>query len=381
MKRTPLALAAVLALGLALAPALSAVAADAPPKAPPITWSVQASGPTGNDGRLSFAYGVDPGTEIDDFVAVSNRGTAKQTFTIYGTDAINQFDTGAFSLLPAAQKPHDVGSWITTKTAKITVPAGQTAIIPFQVLVPSDATPGDHTGGVIASVTTAAPGKKSGVGIDQRVAARVYMRVSGQPIAKVVATGVVAGFTPAWNPFGGGGATVDYEVRNNGNVREDVAQSIEMSGPFGIGLGKLTGKPLQNLLPGQSTHIHETVSGVFPLVLLFANVRLKPSAPTDLVGQSQLRDQNGTLLPASPEPKFTVVTTSALAAAISWTLLAIVLVLIALIFLISRYVRNTRERMFDAIDAAAAGAQRSAQAQSATPAKETVSAGAPEPRS
>ena len=381
MKRTPLALAAVLALGLALAPALSAVAADAPPKAPPITWSVQASGPTGNDGRLSFAYGVDPGTEIDDFVAVSNRGTAKQTFTIYGTDAINQFDTGAFSLLPAAQKPHDVGSWITTKTAKITVPAGQTAIIPFQILVPSDATPGDHTGGVIASVTTAAPGKKSGVGIDQRVAARVYMRVSGQPIAKVVATGVVAGFTPAWNPFGGGGATVDYDVRNNGNVREDVAQSIEMSGPFGIGLGKLTGKPLQNLLPGQSTHIHETVSGVFPLVLLFANVRLKPSAPTDLVGQSQLRDQNGTLLPASPEPKFTVVTTSALAAAISWTLLAIVLVLIALIFLISRYVRNTRERMFDAIDAAAAGAQRSAQAQSATPAKETVSAGAPEPRS
>ncbi|MDQ1547065.1 MAG: hypothetical protein QOH69_1969 [Actinomycetota bacterium] len=381
MKRTPLALAAVLALGLALAPALSAVAADAPPKAPAITWSVQASGPTGNDGRLSFAYGVDPGTEIDDFVAVSNRGTAKQTFTIYGTDAINQFDSGAFSLLPAAQKPHDVGSWITTKTAKITVPAGQTAIIPFTILVPSDATPGDHTGGVIASVTTAAPGKKSGVGIDQRVAARVYLRVSGQPVAKVVATGVVAGFTPVWNPFGGGGAAVDYDVRNNGNVREDVAQSIEMSGPFGIGLGKITGKPLLNLLPGQSTHIHETVAGVFPLVLLFANVKLTPSAPTDLVGQSQLRDQNGKLLPASPEPKFTAVTTSALAAAISWTLLAIVLVLIALIFLISRYVRNTRERMFDAIDAATAEAQRAAQARSATPAKETVSAGAPEPRS
>jgi flagellar biosynthesis/type III secretory pathway M-ring protein FliF/YscJ len=123
------------------------------------------------------------------------------------------------------------------------------------------------------------------------------------------------------------------------------------------------------------------VAGVFPLVLLFANVKLTPSAPTDLVGQSQLRDQNGKLLPASPEPKFTAVTTSALAAAISWTLLAIVLVLIALIFLISRYVRNTRERMFDAIDAATAEAQRAAQARSATPAKETVSAGAPEPRS
>src|SRR5476651_340969 len=206
MKRTSLALATALTLGLALAPVLSASAADAPPKNPVITWSVQASGATGNDGHLSFAYGVNPGTEIDDFVAVSNRGTTTQTFNIYGTDAINQFDSGAFSLLPAAQKPRDVGSWIRTKTSKITIPAGQTAIIPFQILVPSDATPGDHTGGVIASVTSAAPGKKSGVGIDQRVAARVYMRVSGQPIAKVVATGVVAGFTPAWNPFGGGGA-------------------------------------------------------------------------------------------------------------------------------------------------------------------------------
>ena len=381
MKRMPLALAAAVTLGLALTPVLSATAADAPPKTPAITWSVQASGATGNDGRLSFAYGVDPGTEIDDFVAVSNRGTTKETFNIYGTDGINQFDSGAFSLLPAAQKPTDVGSWIKTKTNKITIPAGQIAIIPFTILVPSDATPGDHTGGVIASVTTAAPGKKSGVGIDQRVAARVYLRVSGQPIAKVVATGVVAGFTPAWNPFGGGGATVDYDIRNNGNVREDVAQSAEMSGPLGISLGKITGKPLQNLLPGQSTHIHETVSGVFPLVLLFANVKLTPSAPTDLVGQSQLRDQNGKLLPPSPEPKFRAVGASALTAAISWTLLAIVLVLIALTFLVVRYVRTTRERMFDAIDAATAEAQRAAQAKSAVPARETLSAGAPESRS
>lgn len=381
MKRTRLALGAVLALGMALAPVLSAAAADAPPKTPTATWSVQASGVSGNDGRLSFAYGVNPGTQINDYVAVSNRGTTAETFNIYGTDGVNQFDTGAFSLLPAAQKPTDVGSWITTKTNRITIAAGQIAIIPFTILVPSDAPPGDHTGGVIASVTTKAPGKKSGFGVDQRVAARVYLRVSGQSVAKVIATGVVAGFAPAWNPFGGGSATVGYEVKNNGNVREDVAQSVVMSGPFGIALGTVAGKSVQNLLPGQSTHVTARVSGIAPLLLLFANVKLTPSAPTDLVGQSQLRDQNGKLLPPSPEPKFHAVSASALTAAISWTLLAIAITLGLIVFFVVRYVRTTRDRMFDAIDAATEQARLDALSSLESPRRETVSAGTQETRS
>jgi Bacterial protein of unknown function (DUF916) len=381
MNRTPVALvAATLALAFALVPALSATA-DTAPATP--TWSVQASGSTGSDGRASFAYGVNPGTEIDDYVSVSNFGKTTETFNVYGTDGITQYDTGAFGLLTAAQKPKDIGSWITTATNKVTVTPGQTAIVPFRIVIPSDAAPGDHTGGIIASVTTIVHGKKGkpGVGIDQRVAARVYLRISGQPVSKVVATGLVAGFAPAWNPFGGGNATVGYDVRNNGNVREDVAQSVVLSGPFGINLGTIKNKSVHNLLPGQSTHVSDRVSGIAPLLLVFANVKLNPSAPTDLVGQSQLRDQSGKLLPPSPEPKFTAVTASAFTAAISWSLLAIVTALALLIFLVVRYVRNTRERMFDAIDAATEQARREAQVQATPAPKETVSAGAPESRS
>lgn len=374
MNKLSPAVAAALVLGLVLAPTLAASAAN--PPTPAITWSVEASGPHGNDGRLSFAYAVNPGSEIDDYVAVDNLGKAAQTFSIYGTDAINEADTGAFSLLPAAQKPKDVGSWITTATSKITIPAGKTAIIPFRILVPSDATPGDHTGGVIASVVTAASGKKSGVGIDQRVAARVYLRVSGQPIARVDATGVVAGFAPSWNPFGGGNATVDYDVRNTGNVRVDVAQSMQLSGPFGIALAGHTGAPVLNLLPGQSTHVHEQLAGIAPLLLLFANIHLQPGAPTDLVGQSQLRDQFGKPVKPLAEPKFTAVTESAFTGAVSWTLLAIVVAIAVIVFFIVRYVRTTRERFFDAIDAATEQAQRDAAAQPLP--RETVGAGASE---
>ena len=59
MNRMPVALAAALALGLAIAPAISATAADAPPATP--TWSVQASGASGSDGRLSFVSPQAPG--------------------------------------------------------------------------------------------------------------------------------------------------------------------------------------------------------------------------------------------------------------------------------------------------------------------------------
>ncbi len=381
MNRTPVALAATLILGLAVAPAISAAAADAPPANTP-TWSVQASGPTGSDGRLSFAYGVNPGTEIDDFVSVSNLGATAQTFNVYGTDGITLKDGGAFSLLTAAQKPKDVGAWLTTKSNRLTIQPGQTAIVPFVILVPSDATPGDHTGGVIASVTTAAPGKKGSpaVGVDQRVAARVYLRVSGQPVSHVVASGLVTGFTPSWNPFGSGDATVDYDVKNSGNVREDVAQSIVLSGPFGIQLATATGRPVANLLPGQSTHVHRKLSGVFPLLLLFADVKLTPSAPTDLIGSSKLRDQAGNPIPPLAEPKFTAVRSSAFTAAISWMLLLLVVLLIALIYLVARYVGTTRERMFDAIDAATEQARLDALRQ-VSPAAAKVTAGAAGSRS
>jgi len=375
MNRTPVALAAALAIGLALAPLApaTAMAAGAPPA---IAWSVQPATQTGRDGRLAFAYGVNPGTQIDDFVVISNVGSEAQTFNVYGTDAVTQFDTGSFGLLPAKTKPKDLGSWITTKTNKITVPAGEIAVIPFEILVPSDATPGDHTAGVIASVTTAAPGKKNGIGIDQRVAARVYLRVAGQPISKVAATGAVVGFGPSWNPFGAGDATVDYDVRNGGNVREDVAQTVTLSGPFGIQLGTIKEKPVVNLLPGQATHVHQKLPGIAPLLLLFADIKLTPSAPTDLVDKSQLRDQNGNPLPKLEEPKFTAVSSTALTLAVSWTLLAIVILLIALIYLITRYVRVTRERMFDAIDAATEQARHDAlvEADSAKTEKATVGA-------
>jgi hypothetical protein len=356
--------AAILAVPLLSAPAIAAPAAPMAQSADVVTWSVRPANSAGSDARQSLAYAVDPGTEIKDFVAISNFGTTPATFSVYPTDARNDFATGAFGLLAADQKPKDVGSWITTQDSKVTIAPNESAIVPFTMLVPSDASPGDHTGGIIASILVETQNKKGqAVTLDERVATRVYLRVSGDPVSSLKATGMVTGFAPSWNPFGGGDATVDFAVKNDGNVRSDVAQQLTLSGPFGIQLATRKLDPIRNLLPGQDARVHVQASGIAPLLLLFADVKLTPSTATDLVAQSQLQDQSGAKVEKLEQPKFAAASFSAFTGAISWMLLIIVVVLAVLVWLLVRYVRVTRERLYDAIDQASEEARTSALAE------------------
>lgn len=366
MRRLTAPAGLLLATLLVVAPALTALAAPVSRGAhvadpPAITWSVEPTDAAGVSGRASFAYAVDPGTQINDYLGVSNFGDATTTFKLYATDAINDFETGAFGLFPAVEDPTDVGSWITLAQDSVTVAPGQRVIVPITTLVPSDATPGDHTAGVIASFTTETTGDDgAAVALEQRVAARVYLRVSGDPIASVEATGLVGGFTPEWNPFGGGTGGIDYAVTNTGNVRVDVGQKVVLTGPFGIPLGSIEPDDVVNLLPGQSAHVHAELHGVAPLLLLFGAVTLTPGAPTDTVAQSEEQTADGSPAEPRPAPDYRPVTATTMTGAVSWTLLLVVIVLVVLFWLAVRYVRVTRERMYEAIDEATERAQREA---------------------
>jgi hypothetical protein len=371
MRRRILVPAGLAPAGLALVaaltvmPVLSAVAAPASaalPSAdpPPITWSVEPADAAGVEERDSLAYAVDPGTQIVDSIAVSNFGDAATTFQLYATDATNDFETGAFGLLPGDEQPSDVGSWITVADDEITVQPGARAIVSFTVLVPSDATPGDHTAGIVASFTTpSTDGNGQAVELEQRVGARVYLRVSGDAVAQVEATGLVAGFGPSWNPFGGGTATVDYAVSNTGNVRVDVDHDIVVHA-FGIELATLHPEEVVNLLPGQSAHISLEAPGVAPLLLIWGVVTLKPGVPTDTVASSAEQKADGTPADPRPEVEFQAVTAETTTGAVSWTLLILLLLVIVGIWLVVRYVRATQDRMYEAIDEATVAARQAA---------------------
>lgn len=339
---------ALLAIGAT--PALAAPAGSAADTPSP-TWSVEPSDAAGGDERAAFAYAIDPGTQIIDYVAISNFGTETTTFDLYATDATNDFETGAFSLLPAADSAVDLGSWITVDQNEIEIAPGARAVVPITVLIPSDATPGDHTAGVIASVTARSD---EGVAIEQRVAARVYLRVSGDVAASVEATGLTSGYSPPWNPFGGGDSTVDYAVTNTGNVRVDVTQTVVVRAPFGIELARLTGDEVINLLPGQSQRVSLRALGIPPVLLLWSTVTLEPGAPTDRVPESAEQDAAGQPVPPREEIDYPLTVAESLSGAVSWTLLALIVVVGFLVWLGIRYVAVTRQRMFDAIDEATA---------------------------
>ncbi len=365
-------LAATTVVANALPASVSAPAADGD-----ITWSVEPV-QAANGVRRSFEYSVDPGTQIVDSIVITNSGDTSAEFQIYATDAINELETGAFGLLERDDEPTDVGSWITTASDKLTIDPGMQAIVPFNLLVPSDATPGEHVAGVIASVITSGESGGAAVELEQRVAARVYLTVSGAVNASVEIEGLSSGFNPQLNPFAAGDLDLEYTVRNSGNVRLEVAQSIRVTGPFGIELGRIEPEPIMELLPRQAVHVESNIPAVLALLLSFSDVTLTPGP----VGGSDSAADDETAAGETPTPTPTPTGTaeaedfvdatgldypktseSSFALAISWTMLALVLLVIALAYVAIRYVSSTRERMYLAIDEAAAAAREEAAAE------------------
>ncbi|MEW2379660.1 DUF916 domain-containing protein [Micromonospora sp. NPDC047812] len=270
--------AALLAAGPTAAVAAPTPAPAAPTPGPAATrWAVQPSGPDGPTGRNYFIYDLAPGSTLTDHVGVTNLSDRPLTFQVYGTDAYTTAD-GAFALLPADRAATDVGSWVRFDKRTWTIAPGRRADIPFRLSVPANATPGDHAGGVIAAITrarTTADGQQ--VRVDQRLAARVYLRVDGDVRPAVAIESVSVSYDNPINPAGGGDAVVSYRVRNTGNVRVGGTGTVAVEGPFGWRLARTAPVDLPELLPGGVFTVTERVTGVPPALRLTAEVDLAPT--------------------------------------------------------------------------------------------------------
>src|SRR5437868_15126512 len=173
------AVATALAASMVVLSPASAHAALAPAPGG-FAWSVKPAGVKGQSRRDFFGYAVSPGQRVRDTVVITNMSSRKLTFRVYATDAFNTAD-GSFALLTADRAASDLGTWITVGgNPARTVAPGRSRALPFTMTVPSDATPGDHSGGVIAAVTEQTTGSQGQrVNVDRRIAARVYARVDG----------------------------------------------------------------------------------------------------------------------------------------------------------------------------------------------------------
>jgi hypothetical protein len=283
-----------------------------------VTWSEIPASATAPDSRSTFSYtDIKPGSIIYDHVAVINRSSQGVAFSVYATDASGTTPAGALTLLPAAQTPRDIGSWVTfpkgVRRLSIIIPGGKGIIETFKLAVPRQATPGDHTGGMIASVSFNRVNHKGQVVTeDQRIAVPLELRVTGPLHAGLRVESISTGFHSPLSPFGTGSATISYTVQNTGNIRLTGSQTVSVTGPFGIS-SKLKLNNLPTVLPGDSIRFTAQLRGVFPAGPMTAHVRLGPANPA---GAPPLT------IPVS------YVTGAASLFAVPWTLLLLVILLV-----------------------------------------------------
>jgi hypothetical protein len=269
---------AALIVGLLMS-TVSAASANTPSRSKErVTFGIEPASARRADGRPDFSFGVTPGALLHDHVAVVNYSSVPLSLQVYATDAI-ETSGGGFGLLPATTRPTGAGSWISlpTRFGTVRVPAESAkepgeVVVPLVIRIPDSAAPGDHVGGVVASLQTVGTNSR-GQKIDliQRVGTRVFIRVAGPLAPKLSVAGLQATYHGTLNPVGQGRVRVSFVVTNSGNVMLGVNQSVSVSGMLGskrqVALAKV---PL--LLPGASLHESVTVPGVRPQVRLRATV-------------------------------------------------------------------------------------------------------------
>jgi hypothetical protein len=281
-----MAYGAVVAGPAALASSQSAAAGSAQTAGAGIrvTWSLIPASATAPDQRSKFSYtNVQPGSVIYDHVAVVNRSSKAFAFSVYATDATGTTAQNVLLLMPGSEKPRDIGSWVTfpkgAQRLSVIIPAGKGYIEPFKIAVPRHATPGDHTGGVIAAVSfTQVNTKGQVVTENQRIAVPLELRVAGQLRAGLQVESISTGFHGPLSPFATGKATVSYTVVNTGNVRLTGSQSVSVTGPFGIS-SKVQLKNLPTVLPGDAIRVTAQPAGLYPAGPMTARVRVTPGLP------------------------------------------------------------------------------------------------------
>ena len=225
------------------------------------TWQMQPSGKNGPSTRPHHVYDLAPGAVVKDYVRIENLGQKSLTLRLYATDAFST-TSGQFALLPSTQKPTDVGTWVTMSADEVTVKAGKDVIVPFEVVVPDNASPGDHVGAVISSLVTEQTNSKGEkILVESRIGSRIYLRVKGDTTQQLQIDNLSLGWTGSfWRPWDGR-LTASYDVTNTGNVRVTATPQIVVNGPIGLQLARSAGPALPELLPGSTIRVSSDAEG------------------------------------------------------------------------------------------------------------------------
>jgi hypothetical protein len=198
-----------------------------------------------------YIFDGEAGARLESSIRIVNTGTAAGVAYIYPVDMTTGQTGGAIFLL--RDDPREVtGSWITLEVNEVTLAAGESRDIPFSVLIPADARPGHHLGGIVAEAvmlvdaTTVSDSSESAsfqVKVQNRNAMAVQVNLPGTAVERMEAVGIVAGGQRGYQ-------TLALGLSNSGNVM------LKPSGQLTI--SDANGRQLQDLHFSLDTFLPET---------------------------------------------------------------------------------------------------------------------------
>jgi len=287
-----------------------------------VTWGVRTAANEQGIDRENFRYGLEPGEELSDAIVMTNHDDAPMDLDVYAADAYTN-SSGQLDLVTRDAGSTDLGAWTTLASDSVHLEPGASVEVPFTVVVPDNASPGDHVGGIVTSL--AVPEQENGISVDRRLGIRMALRVGGELTPGLAVEDLQVDHSGTLNPFGTGNATVRYTVRNSGNARLSAGQAVSLAGPFGVLPAEADVDPVPVLLPGETWEVSVPVSGVAPTVRVTAEVVLSPA----FVEESGI---SGPVLPT--------VQADASVWAVPWTLLLLLLLLGAAVYVAVRLRRR-----------------------------------------
>jgi hypothetical protein len=247
------AIALIVCLGLPTAPPAGAASNG--------SWSVYPTTLPNTTPRVIFSPQLVPGKNLTDSVTVSNLSASPLAFDLFAADAFNT-PGGGLSLHRKVDPVEGLGAWIHLAHSGIIVPAHGSMAVPFVVVVPVNATPGDHVGGIVAEQTTGTPAAQGRVPINvvQAVGVRVYGRVRGPLVSRlgVRPPHLAVNHTTAALFGANTGAVVTVQVANEGNVVLTPFGYLQVTATFGTTTSRRFS--VGPLLPGEAVTRYFSVS-------------------------------------------------------------------------------------------------------------------------
>ena len=249
---------------------------------PTVTWGVRPADNEQGAGRPNFSYALEPGARVEDGFVVLNHGEKPLTLAVYVADAVIS-QGGPLNLANRDVPATDVGSWVDVGSDEVTIGPGEAVEIPFTITIPADATPGDHTGGIVSSLTGA---DAAAITVERRLGSRIHVRVEGDLDPALRVDGLVASHSGSTDLLPRGDVDVNFTVTNTGNTRMQGTAELRLSGPFGLATRVVPLDDLPELLPGSSRDVSVTVPDIPATVRMTATVAVTPLAlgPDDATG-------------------------------------------------------------------------------------------------